>query len=185
LPARALSGGIIVGCDSSQFILKNIIVGDFSVTLMLKNMIDDAQWTFTSVYGPVDSSLQGQFWEELRYISTVRYVAWLICGDFNAIRFKHEKSGPNFHSRASARFNAFLDDYNLIEYELTHRRFTWSNGRQFALLNRFVCSMQCDSLYNNNIVRDLAKYGSDHCPFVHQTNMANLKTGYIFRCDKA
>jgi hypothetical protein len=34
-------------------------------------------------------------------------------------------------------------------------------------------------------VRDLAKYGSDLCPLVLQTNMANLKAGYIFRCDKA
>jgi hypothetical protein len=55
-----------------------------------------------------------------------------------AIRFKHEKSGSNFHSRVSTRFNIFLDDYNLIEYELTRRKFTWSNGRQFALLDKFV-----------------------------------------------
>jgi hypothetical protein len=122
--------------------------------------------------------------EELRYISTVRYDVWLICGDFNAIRFKHEKSEPNFHSRARARFNVFLDDYNLIEYELANRRFKWSNGRQFALLDRFICRLEWDSLYNDSMVRDLAKYGSDHCPLVLQTNMISLKTGYIFRCDK-
>jgi hypothetical protein len=29
LPAVGLSGGIIVGCDSAQFILKNAIVGSF------------------------------------------------------------------------------------------------------------------------------------------------------------
>jgi hypothetical protein len=40
-------------------------------------------------------------------------------------------------------------------------------------------------MYQNSIVRDLAKYGSDHCPLVLQINMANLKAGYIFRCDKA
>jgi hypothetical protein len=80
------------------------------------------------LYGPVDASLKGQFWEELRNISTVRYVAWLLYGDFNVIRFKHKKSGLNFQNRVSARFNAFLDDYALIEYELSNRRFTWSNG---------------------------------------------------------
>jgi hypothetical protein len=40
LSAVGLSGGIIVGCDSSQFILENTIVGSFSITLMLKNMVD-------------------------------------------------------------------------------------------------------------------------------------------------
>jgi hypothetical protein len=39
-------------------------------------------------------------------------------------------------------------------------------------------------MYQNSIVRDLAKYGSDHCPLVLQTNMANLNAGSIFRCDK-
>jgi endonuclease/exonuclease/phosphatase family metal-dependent hydrolase len=129
--------------------------------------------------------LKGQFWEELRNISVVRDATWLLCGDFNAIRFKYEKLGPNFHIRASARFNTFLDDYNLIEYESSNRRFTWSNERQFALIDRFLCSIQWDTMYQNSIVRDLAKYGSDHCPLVLQTNTANLKAGYIFRCDKA
>jgi hypothetical protein len=57
------------------------------------------------------------------------YAFWLLCGDFNVIRFKHEKSSYNFQNKANAFFNAFLDDYNLIEYELSSRRFTWSNGR--------------------------------------------------------
>jgi exonuclease III len=61
LPAKGLSGGIIVGCDSSQFILENTLVGLFSVTLMFKNRVDDTNCAFTSVYGPVDISLKGQF----------------------------------------------------------------------------------------------------------------------------
>jgi hypothetical protein len=75
LLAIGLSGGIIIGCDSSQFILENTIVSAFSVTLMLKNRVDDAKWTFTYVYDPVNASLKGQFWEELRNINTVRYTA--------------------------------------------------------------------------------------------------------------
>jgi hypothetical protein len=121
LPSVGLSSGIFVGCDSSRFLLEHAMIGSFLVTLMLKNRVDNTQWTFTSVYGPVDSSLKVQFWDELRQIMTVNYDVWLICGDFNAIRFSNEKYGPNFHTRASARFNAFLDNLNLIEYELPHR----------------------------------------------------------------
>jgi hypothetical protein len=29
------------------------------------------------------------------------HAAWLICGHFNVIHFKHKKSGPNFVARAS------------------------------------------------------------------------------------
>jgi hypothetical protein len=91
---------------------------------MLKNKVDNVQWTFISVYGPVDNNLKLNFWEELRHISLICYEAWLLCGDFNAIRFRSEKSGTNFHARVSARFNSFLDDLNLIEYELSHMKFT-------------------------------------------------------------
>jgi exonuclease III len=69
LPSVGMSGGILVGCDSSQFLLEQAMIGSFSVTLMLKNRVDNTQWTFTSVYGPVDSSLKVQFWEELRLVA--------------------------------------------------------------------------------------------------------------------
>jgi hypothetical protein len=94
------------------------------VTLMIKNMIDNVNWTFTTVYGLVDTSVKDQFWKELRDIKPVSYEAWLICGDFNVIRFRNEKSRPNFNVRASSKYNNFLDDLNLIEYELLSRKFT-------------------------------------------------------------
>jgi hypothetical protein len=124
LPSVGMSGGILVGCDSSQFLLEQAMISSFSVTLMLKNRVDNTQWTFTSVYGHVYSSLKAQFCDELRQIKNVSHDAWLIYGDFNVIHFSNEKSGPNFQARASSRFNAFLDDLNLIEYELPHGKFT-------------------------------------------------------------
>jgi hypothetical protein len=150
---------------------------------MIKNRLDNVNWTFTTVYGPVDNSVKEQFWQELRDIKSISYEAWLICGDFNAIRFRNEKSGSSFNVRASSTFNKFLDDFNLIEYELFSRKFTWSNGRHSALLDRFICSMQWDSLYAKCVVKDLASYGSDHCPLVLHTNMQTLHTGTIFRFD--
>jgi hypothetical protein len=108
---------------------------------MLKNRPDNFKWTLTIVYGLIDSSLKDQFWTELRQIYSCNYEAWLLCGDFNSIRFRNEKSGRNFPVKASAQFNALLEDLNLIEYELPSRKYTWSNGRQSTLLDRFLCSI--------------------------------------------
>ena len=115
LPAVGLSGGIIVGCDSSKFIVEKHQVHQFSVTLFIKNRIDAVQWCLTVVYGPVNNSLKAQFWEELHQIGTNCYDAWLICGDFNTIRYRHEKTGTNFHMRASKRFNTFIENFSLFE----------------------------------------------------------------------
>jgi hypothetical protein len=35
----------------------------------------------------------------------------------------------------------FLEDFNVFEYELTCRKYTWSNGRQRAFLDRFLSSL--------------------------------------------
>jgi hypothetical protein len=59
---------------------------------MLKNRVDNVQWTFTSVYGPIDNNLKVYFWEELRHISSICHAVWLLCGDFNAIRFRSKKN---------------------------------------------------------------------------------------------
>jgi hypothetical protein len=83
----------------------------------------------------------------------------LICDDFNALRFRYKKTGLIFKARACVRFNSFVDDFNLVEYELSHRKFTWSNGRQFVLLDRFLCSLHCDSLYLNSVVKNYLSMG--------------------------
>jgi hypothetical protein len=43
--------------------------------------------------------------------------------------------------------------------------------------------MQWDSSYSQSVVRDLAKYGSDHCPLVLHTSMTSLEVSSIFKCD--
>jgi hypothetical protein len=63
------------------------------------------------------------------------------------------------------------------------KKITWTNGRHSALLDRFLCSMQWDSSYSQSVVRDLAKYGSDHCPLVLHTSMTSLEVSSIFKCD--
>jgi hypothetical protein len=91
-----LSGSILFGCDTSKYQIDKIIVRQFSLIIFIINRVDSFSWCFTIVYGPVDASLKGAFWDELNLIGSVALEAWVICGDFNVIRFRHEKSGPNF-----------------------------------------------------------------------------------------
>jgi hypothetical protein len=59
------------------------------------------------VYGSIDPGLKSAFWEELRQVGSMIYEAWLVCGDFNSLRFTYEKSDSNFHVKASKKFNFF------------------------------------------------------------------------------
>lgn len=44
----------------------------------------------TIVYAPINRTLKIAFWNELRYSRLNRTDKWMICGDFNAIRARHE-----------------------------------------------------------------------------------------------
>lgn len=48
----------------------------------------------------------------------------MICGDFNAIRARHEKSSTNFDVRLSGKFNEFVDNHHLVELKLPHKKYT-------------------------------------------------------------
>jgi hypothetical protein len=56
--------------------------------------------------------------------------AWLIIGDFNLIRYSHEKNSNNFDRALSATFNAMIQSLAWFELPLLDRRFTWTNGQE-------------------------------------------------------
>jgi hypothetical protein len=88
----------LFGCDSFIFIVESSIEHIFSLTVYIKNRKDIYQWCLTIVYDPVNSTLKTQFWEELRSLGNNIQQDWLVCGDFNVIRSRAEKSGSNFFS---------------------------------------------------------------------------------------
>jgi hypothetical protein len=47
----------------------------------------------------------------------------MIAGDFNMIRYSHEKNNPNFRFSEAESFNDCINDLCLIELPLLDRRF--------------------------------------------------------------
>jgi hypothetical protein len=132
----------------------------------------------------INTRLKVLFWEELKSIGNNITDAWLICGDFNSIRFRNERSGSIFSHKISKKFNAFLDNYSLIEFVLAGRVYTWSNDRSYALLDRFFCSLSWDNIYPHCMVKDLSRYGSDHYPIILCSQDNFVKIAFIFRFDQ-
>jgi hypothetical protein len=77
-----------------------------------------------------------------------------------------------------------MNDYNMLEYSLVGRAFTWSNGHSFALLDRFISSLHWDNIYSASVVTDLSKYSSYHCPLVLNTQHGSTHKTYTFRFDR-
>jgi hypothetical protein len=90
--------------------------------------------------------------DELRSISPPAGTPWLVGGDFNMIRYAHEKNNSNFRASEAEAFNECINEMQLIELPLLDRDFTWSNRRDnptLERLDRFFVNVSWDEALPN------------------------------------
>jgi hypothetical protein len=90
-------------------------IGQYSITAFLENKADKTKWACTTVYGPVEQSRKADFWAELTDIGINWNGAWVVGGDFNAIRNRREKNKVSFDHRNTQHFNAWIDAFALYK----------------------------------------------------------------------
>ena len=93
----------------------DVIVGKFSVNVLMKGVVDGFVWTCTGVYGPNDNRRWAALWEELACVRTCSTMAWCLIGDFNIIRYPSERLGCDSFSLAMFAFSDFIEDNYLVD----------------------------------------------------------------------
>jgi endonuclease/exonuclease/phosphatase family metal-dependent hydrolase len=88
------------------------------------------------VYAPSTPALRLAFLDELKSLPHPSNTPWMLCGDFNMIRYAHEKNNANFHQTEAENFNDYINDMCLIELPLLDRRYTCSNKCSTPTLKR-------------------------------------------------
>ena len=79
--------------------------GTFTISCLFKNVEDGVQWSFTGVYGPCLGRSKERLWEELGALKELWGGPWCVGGDFNVLRFSHERSREGRLSQAMRRFS--------------------------------------------------------------------------------
>lgn len=181
LPSRGRSGGILFGCASALISIINCYTQQYTLTMILQDKTSLEKWMYTIVYAPIDRNLKEEFWSELKIARDYTSLPWLVSGDFNAIRYRTEKSGLPFVCRLSREFNSFIQNADLNEFSLPDRKYTWTNGRHFALLDRFFCTNSFVDIFPHSEVSSVSSYGSDHCPLLLNTTANAALVPPLFR----
>lgn len=91
----------------------------------------------------------------------------LIVGDFNYIRYPHNRNRGIGDVHHMLRFNETINKLALVEIPLKDRAFTWSNMQDAPLLVKLdwvFTSKHWTTTFPNTTVRTLAKKTSDHSP---------------------
>ena len=73
--------------DKRVFEKMDVMVGQFSVNVLLRGVVDGFVWACTGVYGPNDDGQRAALWEELSRVHDRWTMAWCLVGDFNIIRY--------------------------------------------------------------------------------------------------
>lgn len=71
----------------------DVLVGDYSMSSLVKDVRTNSVWVAIFVYGPNQSMYQNAFLEELSDVARRWHCPWVIGADFNIIRFSSKRKG--------------------------------------------------------------------------------------------
>lgn len=94
---------------------------------------------------------------------------WLVLGDFNYIRYPHNRNRGSGNFTSMMHFNEAISELGLVEIPLKGRNFTWSNLQDAPLLEKICWVFTSESWtngYPNTLALPLSKPASDHTPCV-------------------
>lgn len=106
-------------------------------------------------------------------------------GDFNYIRYPHNRNIGQGDTQNMSKFNEAINALGLVDIPLKGRKLTWSNMQEIPLLEKldwFFSSESWTLSYPNTLVKPLAKPISDHTPCVIQIG-TNIAKSTIFRSE--
>ena len=125
LDAVQTSGGVLLLWDKRVVEKIDVSVGQFSVSVLLRGVLDGFEWVCTGIYGPNADIHRAALWEELSRVRTRWNKAWLLFGDFNVVRYPCERLGYDYFSPAMFAFSDFIDRNCLVDLPLQGASFTW------------------------------------------------------------
>jgi hypothetical protein len=120
-PPRGRSGGMLVGVRSDTMEVLASLDGEYHIKLTIRNKADNFTWSLVAVYGAARDAFKADFLCELVNLAKDNPHPILIGGDFNLLRFRHEKSKGHFDEHWPFLFYAVIDSLDLREVAMTGR----------------------------------------------------------------
>jgi endonuclease/exonuclease/phosphatase family metal-dependent hydrolase len=151
---------------------------DYHIKLHICNKADDFTWSLVAVYGVAQNEFKADFFHELVNLAKNNLYPILIGGDFNLLRFCHEKSN-RFDDHWPFLFNVVIDSLDLREVEMIGRQFTWANSHPnptYEKLDRVLMDSEWESKFCMVSVCALERIEglSDHAPILLTTGSPRL-----------
>ncbi|XP_026452112.1 uncharacterized protein LOC113352514 [Papaver somniferum] len=145
------------------------LVGNYSIALRCQMLDSNFEWVFTGIYAPNANNTSDLklFWREIEAVRRYCTLPWVIEGEFNEIRFSHERSSRGENSAGMRRFNNFISKHELIDLPLIGATFPWANNQIQSIrsrLDRILISLDWELQFPRVLQQALSRPFSDHNP---------------------
>jgi exonuclease III len=169
--AAGASGGLAILWNPKSVSVHNLFSTEGTITVSFRIIGTNQERTVTNVYGPQNQQDKDHLMQRLQHINTLLPTRnWILGGDFNMILTLEEKTGgAKKLDSDSGKFQALIDQLNLVDIENSNGTYTWSNRRSGAQhiacrLDRFLISEEIMELGTQLESLILPRAGSDHWP---------------------
>lgn len=172
LEASGTRGGIIIMWDGRVWEGEVGYIGAYTITCNFSGKIQEYSWHLSGVYAPNDRYKREEVWWELAGVRGLFEGPWVVCGDFNTVRYPSEKKNCSRTSRAMMNFSSFIEDMELVDIQLAGGDYTWRKGDRHVAttrLDRFLFSADWNDNFSNIKQQLVQRVNSDHSPIMLQS----------------
>jgi hypothetical protein len=155
LDSSGASDGILIMWDNKVVEKVDVCVGDDTLAVSFRNVVDLSVWAFAGVYGPNLDRDRRLLWGELAGILSWWNMPWCIGGDFNVTRFPSERFGGTRLDSAMMEFSDFISEQGLMDLPCVGGSFTWSISHDPLLWSMIDHFLVFPKLEDGNLCYDL------------------------------
>jgi hypothetical protein len=122
---------------------------------------------------------------ELKDVRDLHPGLWVVAGDFKLIVDMVDKNNANLNRGMMGKFRRLLAEVELKELYLNGRRYTWSNERERATLERLdrvFSTVDWEVMFPSSFLSALSSSTLDHCPLLLNLAM-HISSGKRFRIE--
>jgi hypothetical protein len=102
-----------MGVGETYLEIEDSEVGEYYVSMVLRNRLTNLWWELITVYGPAHHDASGDFIAELSRKCMFSNLPMVLGGDFNLIRHASDKNKGSINQRLMDKFNIFIDLHQL------------------------------------------------------------------------
>jgi hypothetical protein len=164
-PSEGTSTGLLIAWNPKDYSITLIDGRKHAITLQINSNSDDTSYVLTNIYAPCDQHDITIFFAEIKQLKDNISLPWVLAGDFNIYRYVHEKNNANINWAAMDEFNAWINEMELMDIEISNSCFTWSNKRReptLVKLDRVLVNVNWSQKFLHSELRSLLRPTSDH-----------------------